>query len=70
VHSFTFRDSLEALCILAADHLADSVTGGINEHWLSMGIEYLGIKPERAFIWYEVYGTVGEGRIRSENGPP
>ncbi len=33
-------------CILAAGHLADSVTGGINEHGLSMGIEYLGMKPE------------------------
>ena len=33
-------------CILAAGHLADSVTGGINEHGLSMGIEYMGMKPE------------------------
>lgn len=33
-------------CILAAGHLADSVTGGINEHGVSMGIEYLGMKPE------------------------
>jgi len=33
-------------CILAAGHLADSVTGGINRHGLSMGIEYLGMKPE------------------------
>ncbi len=33
-------------CILAAGHLADSVTGGINEHGLSMGIEYLGMKLE------------------------
>jgi len=33
-------------CILAAGHLADSVTGGINEHCLSMGIEYMGMKPE------------------------
>lgn len=33
-------------CILAAGHLADSITGGINEHCLSMGIEYMGMKPE------------------------
>ncbi len=33
-------------CILAAGHLADSVTGGINEHCLSIGIEYQGMKPE------------------------
>jgi dipeptidase len=33
-------------CILAAGHLADSVTGGINEHGVSMGIEYMGMKPE------------------------
>jgi dipeptidase len=33
-------------CILTAGHLADSVTGGINEHCLSMGIEYMGMKPE------------------------
>lgn len=32
--------------ILAAGHLADSVTGGINEHGVSMGIEYMGMKPE------------------------
>ena len=35
-------------CILAAGHLADSVTGGINEYGLSMGIEYMGMKPELA----------------------
>jgi len=35
-------------CILAAGHLADSVTGGINEHGVSMGIEYMGMKPELA----------------------
>jgi len=35
-------------CVLAAGHLADSVTGGINEHGLSMGIEYMGMKPELA----------------------
>jgi len=33
-------------CILASGHLADSMTGGINEHGLSMGIEYMGMKPE------------------------
>jgi len=33
-------------CIFAAGHLADSVTGGINEHCLSIGIEYQGMKPE------------------------
>jgi dipeptidase len=33
-------------CVLAAGHLADSVTGGINEHGLSMGIEYMGMRPE------------------------
>ena len=33
-------------CILAAGHLGDSITGGINEHGLSMGIEYMGMKPE------------------------
>ena len=33
-------------CILAAGHLADSVTGGINEYGLSLGIEYMGMKPE------------------------
>jgi len=33
-------------CIFAAGHLADSITGGINEHGLSMGIEYMGMKPE------------------------
>ena len=33
-------------CVLAAGHLADSVTGGINEHGVSMGIEYMGMKPE------------------------
>ena len=33
-------------CVLASGHLADSVTGGINEHGLSMGIEYMGMKPE------------------------
>jgi dipeptidase len=30
-------------CILVAGHLADSVTGGINEHGVSMGIEYMGM---------------------------
>ncbi len=35
-------------CILAAGHLADSITGGINEHCVSMGIEYMGMKPELA----------------------
>lgn len=35
-------------CIFAAGHLADSITGGINEHGLSMGIEYMGMKPELA----------------------
>jgi dipeptidase len=35
-------------CILVAGHLADSVTGGINEHGVSMGIEYMGMKPELA----------------------
>lgn len=33
-------------CILAAGHFADSVTGGINEHGVSMGIEYMGMSPE------------------------
>jgi len=33
-------------CVLAAGHFADSVTGGINEHGLSMGIEYMGMKPD------------------------
>jgi dipeptidase len=33
-------------CVLAAGHFADSVTGGINEYGLSMGIEYMGMKPE------------------------
>ena len=33
-------------CILAAGHFADSVTGGMNEHGVSMGIEYMGMKPE------------------------
>ena len=32
-------------CILASGHFADSVTGGINEHGLSLGIEYMGMKP-------------------------
>jgi len=32
--------------ILASGHFGDSVTGGINEHGLSMGIEYMGMKPE------------------------
>ncbi len=32
--------------VLAAGHLADSVTGGINEHGVSMGIEYMGMRPE------------------------
>lgn len=35
-------------CILAAGHLGDSITGGINEHGLSMGIEYMTMKPELA----------------------
>jgi dipeptidase len=34
--------------ILAAGNVADIVTGGINEHGLSMGIEYMGMKPELA----------------------
>ena len=33
-------------CVLAAGHLADSVTGGINEHGVSMGIEFMGMRPE------------------------
>ena len=33
-------------CILAAGHLADSVTGGINEHGVSMGIEFMGMQPQ------------------------
>ncbi len=33
-------------CVLAAGHLADSVTGGINEHGVSMGIEYMGMRSE------------------------
>lgn len=32
-------------CVLVAGHLADSVTGGMNEHGVSMGIEYMGMKP-------------------------
>lgn len=35
-------------CILVAGHLEDSVTGGINEHGLSMGIEFMEMKPELA----------------------
>ncbi len=35
-------------CVMASGHLADSITGGINEHGLSMGIEYMGMKPELA----------------------
>ena len=35
-------------CILVAGHLADSITGGINEHGVSMGIEFMGMKPELA----------------------
>jgi len=35
-------------CILAAGHFADSITGGVNQHGLSMGIEYMGMKPELA----------------------
>jgi dipeptidase len=35
-------------CVLAAGHLADSITGGINEHGVSMGIEYMGMKPALA----------------------
>jgi len=31
-------------CVLAAGHFADSVTGGINEHGVSMGIEWMGMK--------------------------
>jgi dipeptidase len=33
-------------CVLAAGHFADSLTGGINEHGVSIGIEYMGMKPE------------------------
>jgi len=33
-------------CILVSGHLADSITGGINEYGLSMGIEYMGMKPQ------------------------
>ncbi len=33
-------------CIFAAGHLADSVTGGMNKHGVSMGIEYMGMKSE------------------------
>lgn len=33
-------------CVLAAGHLADSITGGINEHGLSIGIEYMGMRAE------------------------
>jgi dipeptidase len=33
-------------CVMAAGHLADSVTGGMNEHGVSMGIEYMGMRPE------------------------
>ncbi|MDY0169822.1 MAG: C69 family dipeptidase [Thermoguttaceae bacterium] len=32
--------------VLAAGHLADSITGGMNEHGLSMGIQYMPMKPE------------------------
>lgn len=32
-------------CIFTAGHFADSITGGINEHGLSMGIEYIGMNP-------------------------
>ncbi len=35
-------------CVLVAGHLEDSVTGGINEHGLSMGIEFMEMKPELA----------------------
>ena len=31
-------------CVLTAGHFADSVTGGINEHGVSMGIEWMGMK--------------------------
>jgi dipeptidase len=33
-------------CILVAGHLADSITGGMNEHGVSMGIEFMEMKPE------------------------
>ena len=33
-------------CIMAAGHLGDSITGGMNEHGLSLGIEYMGMRPE------------------------
>jgi dipeptidase len=35
-------------CILVAGHLADSITGGINEHGVSMGIEFMDMRPELA----------------------
>ena len=35
-------------CLLAAGHFGDSVTGGMNEHGLSLGIEYMGMRPELA----------------------
>ena len=35
-------------CIFTAGHLADSITGGINEYGLSMGIEYMTMRPELA----------------------
>jgi dipeptidase len=35
-------------CILASGHLADGATGGLNEHGLSMGIEYMSMNPELA----------------------
>ncbi|NUQ62752.1 MAG: C69 family dipeptidase [Pirellulales bacterium] len=35
-------------CILVAGHLADSITGGINEHGVSMGIEFMPMKPKLA----------------------
>ena len=35
-------------CLLVAGHLADSITGGMNEHGVSMGIEFMGMQPELA----------------------
>ncbi len=47
-HTFVGRLPVERTyrCLLAAGHFADSVTGGMNEHGVSMGIEYMGMKPE------------------------
>ena len=33
-------------CLLAAGHFGDSITGGMNEHGVSLGIEYMGMRPE------------------------